>query len=117
MKGDYLIVGGCTYDSQTPSGTLIYKIPSYAVKKNNLFLVRHWQIPNIISTKENHSKSWTDFIDVSSHRFLVRAYLNKHEKLKLIKANFQVSTEQSGNDTKFNLHYEFYTQNIPRLRL
>ena len=82
-KGDFIFAGGCEYESETSHGTLIYKISHFAIKKNNLFLIRHWRIPEIISSKENLStsnKSWSDFIDIVSHKFLARAPMNRDAK-------------------------------------
>ena len=101
-KGDFIFVGGCEYENVTAFGTLIYKITHFAIKKNNLFLIRHWRIPEIICMKENLStsnKSWSDFIDIVSHKFLVRAPMNKTEKMRLTNSEFTVnSVSQPGND-------------------
>ena len=102
FKGDFIFVGGCEYESETSRGTLIYKISHFAIKKNNLFLIRHWRIPEIISSKENLStsnKSWSDFIDIASHKFLARAPMNKTERMRLTNSGFTVnSIGQPGND-------------------
>ena len=100
--GDFLFVGGCEYESQTSFGTLIYKISQFAIKKNNFFIIRDWRIQEVISSKENIStsnKSWSDFIDVNSHKFLVRASLSKAVKSTLTNSEFTVYTaNQPGND-------------------
>ena len=101
-KGDFIFVGGCEYENVTSFGTLIYKITHFAIKKNNFFLIRHWRIPEIISMKENLStsnKSWSDFIDIVSHKFLVRVPMNKSEKMRLTNSEFTInSVSPPGND-------------------
>lgn len=90
-QGDFICVGGCEFETVTSFGTLIYKISHFAVKKNNLFLIRNWRIPELISSKENLSnsnESWSDFIDVVCHEFLVRASLTKAEKANLKNSEF-----------------------------
>merc|ERR1712131_167546 len=52
-QGDFIFVGGCEFESSTFFGKLIYKISQYAIKRNNLFLIRHSRIPDVISSKEN----------------------------------------------------------------
>ena len=117
-KGDFIFVGGCEYESQTSFGTFVYKIPQFAIKKNNFFVIRHSRIPEVISSKENLTNSnqcWSDYIDASCHKLLVRASMNKAMKTTLTNSDYKVSSNSEPEKLKIiklTLDQEKSLQNV-----